>query len=111
MIFMKTGSYKVKRKNSLTSQGKQAIRGIRDRFRFQNVESLGLDELPGMKSLTVEYMISSIDAAMAHEGLPLSLENKQMMKECIDGKMTIHEAKAAMIARHSKVSGGRTYDR
>ncbi len=111
MIAMTKGSYKVKRKNPVSADGAMQTKRFLDRFRFRNVERLGLDELPGMKSLTVEYMISSIDAAMAHEGLPLSRENKQMMKDCIDGKMTIHDAKAAMVARHSKTGGARTYDR
>ena len=78
---MTKGSYKVKRKNPVSADGAMQTKRFLDRFRFRNVERLGLDELPGMKSLTVEYMISSIDAAMAHEGLPLSRENKQMMKD------------------------------
>lgn len=102
---MKTGSHKVKKMN--TAARKTHRPKLRNRFRFKYVESLGLDELPAMKNLSVEAMINSVDAAMAHEGLPLSRENKQMMRACIAGKLSVQDAKAAMIARHSRTGSAR----
>ena len=106
MIPMKAGSYRVKKLNQVAARRSKPPT-LRSKFRLKHVESLGLDALPGMRNLTAESMINSIDAAMSHEGLPLSRENKQMMRACIAGKMSIQDAKAAMIARHSRNGAAR----
>jgi len=103
---MKTGSYRVKKMNSASARRMKRPR-LSSKFGLRHLESLGLDKLPGLKNLTAEAMISSIDAAMSHEGLPLSRENKQMMRACIAGKISIQDAKAAMIARHSRTGSAR----
>lgn len=103
---MKKARYKVKKLNR-TAAGRKYHSTLRSRFRFGHVESLGLVELPAIRNLSVESMISSIDAAMAHEGLPLSKENKQMMRACMCGKVSIQDAKAAMLAKHSRTGSAR----
>lgn len=103
---MKTGRIKAKKLN-IKATGRTYRPKLRNRFRFRHVESLGLVELPAIKNLSMESMINSIDAAMSHEGLPLSKENKQMMRACMCGKVSIQDAKAAMIAKHSRTGAAR----
>ena len=102
---MKSSRYQVKKINSKAPKTYRTK--LQNKFRLRHVESLGLIELPAMKNLSVESMISSIDAAMAHEGLPLSMDNKQMMRACICGKVSIQDAKAAMIEKHSRSGAAR----
>ncbi len=109
MIVMKNGSSGSKKKNKGTMNHRKPK--LRSKFRIRHLESLGLSELPSMKNLNAESMINNVDAAMTHEGLPLTRENKQMMRDCIAGRISIQDAKAAMIAKHSRTGTARNYDR
>jgi hypothetical protein len=61
-----------------------------------------LKELATFKSMTAEYQIGRVKAAFAHEGMPLTDDDLKILLDCVSGRITAKEAKAAMIMKYSR---------
>ena len=46
---------------------------------------------------TVEEIMAEVEATMAMEGIPLSEETKQIIRDCLTGKKTFDEARKEAI--------------
>jgi hypothetical protein len=47
-----------------------------------------------------EYIIGNIDFSLAMEGMPLTNENKEEMRKCIDGKIDLDRLIAETVNKH-----------
>ncbi|GHV84995.1 hypothetical protein AGMMS50230_06030 [Spirochaetia bacterium] len=47
-----------------------------------------------------EYIIGNIDFSMSMEDMPLTMENKEEMRKCIDGKLDLDKLIAETIDKY-----------
>jgi len=47
-----------------------------------------------------EYIIDNIDFSLAMENMPLTTENKEEMRECIDGKIDLDKLIAETVRKY-----------
>ena len=56
-----------------------------------------------MKSLSEDYKIGRVRAAMVHEGHRLTAADQKILRDCASGKVSAQEIKAIVIAKHTQV--------
>jgi len=60
-----------------------------------------------MTEMTSEQMISDTDASMRMEGMPLSDENKKLMRRCLKKDISYEDAIRMLVKKHTKKAGHR----
>lgn len=53
-----------------------------------------------MKS--IDDKINRVDATMSMENMPLTNDNKQLLRDCLTGKTTFKAAKECLIEKHTR---------
>ncbi|PWJ47896.1 antitoxin VbhA family protein [Faecalicatena contorta] len=49
-----------------------------------------------------DRIIKNIDASMAMEGMPLTIDDKQRIRACLEGKTTFQDVVNEIIKKHTK---------
>jgi len=57
---------------------------------------------------TTEQKINIVDATMAMEGMPLTIEDKKRLKDIFEGNITAEETVKALIVKHLQTANPTT---